>query len=716
MKNALRSCVFFIAKAILRLLFRVEVRGIEHYHAAGDRVLILPNHISILDPALVALFVPNEPIFAINLFVAQTWTWLKPILKLVRTWPIDPTNPFALKGLVKELRKGGICVFFPEGRISTTGGLMKIYDGAAMLADKTGATLLPLRIDGAEFSKFSYLEGKFPLRFFPKITLTFLPPRTLSVSSDLRGRRRSQAVQVFLYDLMRDSAFLAMNNRHTLFQAVLHARALYGNKRVIAMDTSRKPVTYDKLVMGSLAIGKHLTQETHAGDRVGIFLPGSVATLVAIFGLLIQRRVPAMLNYTSGIKNILACCTTGSIKKVITSHRFVEAGKFEDILNALESAGIKIVWLEEVATKISPMDKLLAFIRSKWMRPSYFAGNPDSAALVLFTSGSEGTPKGVVLSHANVISSRNQLLASMDFAPSDVVMNAMPMFHMFGLVVGTLMPLLTGIKSFYYPTPLHYRIIPLVIYDISATIIFGTDTFLYAYGRAANAYDFYSVRYAFAGAEKLRDHTRNLWGEKFGIRIIEGYGATETSIISLNTPLQFRVGTVGRLMPSIEYRLTPVPGIDKGGRLYVKGPNVMLGYLIAGQDSLQSLENGWYDTGDIIDIDSLGFLTIRGRAKRFAKIGGEMISLTAIEEELDQLWTGIPHAVVSQQDPRRGEVLLLVTEKEEASREELTEFLRGRGHTDLAIPKRILCVKKIPLLGSGKINYPAIQELLQESK
>ncbi|MDR1731314.1 MAG: AMP-binding protein [Synergistaceae bacterium] len=700
---------------ILKALFRVEIRGWEHYKAAGDRVLILPNHVSLLDPALVALFLPREPIFAVNLFVARLWSWTKPFLALIRSWPIDPTNPFALKSLAAAIKNDEHCVFFPEGRISTTGSMMKIYDGAAMLADKTNAILLPLHIEGAQFSKFSYLKGKYPLRWFPKITLTFLPPRRLDLPADLRGRKRRERIHLFLHDMMRDSAFDASSHRKTLFQAVLEARRLYGRKWQIATDAGRQTVSYDRMIAAALALGGQFRSITRKNECVGILLPGSVPTVALTLGLSRLGRVPGMLNYTARAKNILSCCEAAQITTIVTSRRFVEAGKFAPLIGEMEKAGLKVVWLEEIAAAVDIFTKLAAWLQTRFMRPSQAAGNPDAPAVVLFTSGSEGSPKGVVLSHANIVANRNQLIASIDFCPGDVVMNAMPMFHVFGYVVGTLMPLLTGIKTFYYPTPLHYRLIPLVAYDIDATILFGTDTFLYGYARNAHPYDFYRVRYVFAGAEKLRERTQRLWGEKFGIRVIEGYGTTEAAIVSANTPLQFRVGTVGRLMPEIRSRLDLVPGIDRGGRMFISGPNVMLGYVkpdLPGK--IQPPENGWYDTGDIIAIDESGFLTIQGRAKRFAKVAGEMVSLTALEEEIDLLWPGSRHAVVTAQDERRGEQVVLVTEKQDAIREDLVVFLRAAGFAEVALPRKIIVVPALPLLGSGKTDYPTLTALVEQ--
>lgn len=713
-KNSkIKTFLTFVARVLLKTLFRVEIRGMEYYEQAGSRVLILPNHVSLLDAALVALFLPVPPLFAVNLFTARLW-WVRFFLSFMRTWPIDPTNPFALKALIAEIRNGGHCVIFPEGRITTTGGLMKIYDGAAMLADKTNSVLLPLRIEGASLSKLSYLKGKFPQCWFPKITLTFSPPQILDFPKELRGRKRREQVRIFLYDLMREAAFKALDHRKTLFQALLEARKLYGGKRIVAIDSNRKPADYNAITLATLLLGHRFASLTQHGEYVGILMPGSIATVALTIGLGAMRRVPAMLNYTVGAKNMLSCCTAAQISTVITSRRFIEAAKFSSLIDSLQCGGLKVIYLEDIAENISIWAKMHAWLKSRTISIHSAAGDPDAPALVLFTSGSEGTPKGVVLSHSNVIANRNQLVSSIDFNPSDVVMNAMPMFHVFGYVVGTLMPLLSGIRTFYYPTPLHYRIIPLVAYDIDATVIFGTDTFLYGYARNAHPYDFYRIRYAFAGAEKLRERTRQLWGEKFGIRIIEGYGTTETSIVSANTPLQFRLDTVGRIMPGMTWHLEAIPGIEEGGRLHISGPNIMLGYLKSEHPgTIQAPPNGSYDTGDIVAFDEFGFMRIQGRAKRFAKIGGEMISLISIEESIERIWPGARHAVIALEDERKGEQLVLFTEYQEAKRDQLSFMMKAAGYTEVSIPKKIITLRQMPLLGSGKTDYSGIIELLK---
>ena len=710
----MKKLICAAGRLILRFLFRVEVRGMENYRAAGPRAVIMPNHVSLLDPALAALFIPDEPVFAINSLVAR-WRWVRPFLALFRTWSVDPTNPFGLKGLIEELKRDQHCVIFPEGRITTTGSQMRAFDGAAMLADKTGAVLLPLRIEGAQLSRASYLRGRFPVRWFPKITLTFLPPRRLEIPPEVKGRRRRAMAQTFLQDLLRDAAWQVRDSGRTLFGALLDARRLYGRRRVIAADIGRKPVTYDGMVRAALVLGNLFGGRFNPGERAGLLMPSSVPTAALALGLSRLGHTPAMLNCTVGAQNALACCRAAEIRTVISSRRFVEAGKLGALVEAMESAGLRFLWLEDEARALGLRAKLTAWFQARFTTPET-AGGPDDEAVVLFTSGSEGTPKGVALSHRNIVANRDQLMSSVDFRPSDVVLNAMPMFHVFGFVVGTIMPLLSGMYTFYFPSPLSYRAIPLVAYDINATVLFGTDTFLYGYARSASPYDFYSVRYVFEGAEKLRERTSRMWSEKFGIRVLEGYGTTETSVVSLNTALQCSAGTVGRVLPGLETRLEPVVGLEGVGRLFLRGPNVMMGYLRSERPGvLQPVEDGWYDTGDIVRLDELGFLSIRGRAKRFAKIGGEMVSLTALEEEMERLWPGVRCAMAVVRDERKGERIILVTEKKDASREEMTAHLKAAGYAEVAIPKKLLPVGKLPLLGSGKTDYPALDRLASET-
>jgi acyl-[acyl-carrier-protein]-phospholipid O-acyltransferase/long-chain-fatty-acid--[acyl-carrier-protein] ligase len=703
-----------ILVAILRLFYRVEIKGLENYHKAGNRTVIVVNHVSFLDPVLLAAFLPVKPMFAVNTYIAKAW-WVKPFLRLVDAFPMDPTNPMAAKALVREVKQDKHCVIFPEGRITVTGALMKVFDGPGMIADQSGADIIPVRIDGAQYTPFSRLRGTLRLRWFPKITLTVMPPRKLDIPEGLVGKSRRRLAGQQLYDIMSDMIFETCNHRRSLFEALLEAKLVHGSKHQILDDIEREPLGYGKLVLGARIMGRKLAKITDRGERVGLMVPNSKGAVVTFFALQSQGRVPAMLNFSTGLANMLSAIVAAEIKTVLTSRKFIEVAKLEDVVAGFE-AQVKIVYLEDIKVSIGMTDKAWGLFTAPFAEAAHtFVDiDPDEPAVVLFTSGSEGTPKGVVLSHANLLANCYQLGSRVDFNPRDIVFNALPVFHSFGLTGGTLLPVLAGAKVFLYPSPLHYRIVPALVYDTNATIMFGTDTFLAGYARSSDPYDFYSVRYAFAGAEKVRDETRKVWSEKFGVRIFEGYGATETSPgLSTNTAQHFKAGSVGRFLPGISYELQPVPGIEDGGRLLVKGPNVMLGYLKADNPGvLARAENSTYDTGDIVSVDEHGFVTIKGRAKRFAKIAGEMVSLTAVEAQAAALWPNNMHAVVAIPDAKKGEQLVLVTDDAKAKRPELQAHCKAQGLGELMVPRTIMTVKAVPVLGTGKIDYVGVASLV----
>jgi acyl-[acyl-carrier-protein]-phospholipid O-acyltransferase/long-chain-fatty-acid--[acyl-carrier-protein] ligase len=698
---------------LLRLLYRVELRGIENYALAGERMVIVANHVSFLDAVLIASFLPGRLTFTVDSYIAQRW-WVKLGLSLVDFFTIDPTRPLATRALIKVVEAGQPCVIFPEGRITLTGALMKIYEGSVMVADKSDAMILPLRIDGAQYTPFSRIKSKVRVRWFPKITLTLMPPQKLGVDPALRGRARRRAIGLKLYDVMTRLIFATSDHRRSLFAALLEARKLQGGGQEIVEDISRASMTYDRLLARSFALGHALAAISAPGERVGVLLPNSAAAAVAFFALIARGRVPSLLNYTSGAAGMSATAHAAQLRTVVTSRAFLTAARLEATAQRLGEE-VRLLYLEDIAAGIGRLRRLAAWAQARC--PHLFAPRdvgPDDAAVVLFTSGSEGTPKGVVLSHANILANRYQMGALVDFTPKDMVFNALPIFHSFGLTGGLLLPLLAGVKTFLYVSPLHFRLVPQLVYDTNATILFGTDTFLAGYARGANAYDFYNLRHVFAGAERVREETLRVWGERFGLRILEGYGATEMSpVIAVNTPMQSKSGSAGRFLPGIEWHLAPVEGIAEGGRLFLKGPNLMLGYLRAeAPGRLEPPPDGVYDSGDIVAVDGEGFVAILGRAKRFAKIAGEMVSLAAVEALAARLWPDNNHAVVALPDSRKGEQLVLVTDHATASREALLAEARATGMPELFLPRTILPVERLPLLGSGKPDYKAIAELV----
>lgn len=508
--------------------------------------------------------------------------------------------------------------------------------------------------------------------------------------------------------------FDAAAARITLFSALLQASARHGKSRIALEDPERQPISYGRLVLGALVLGRKLAGLTQAGERVGLLLPNVQGMAVTLFGLTAFGRVPALLNFTAGVRNLKAAAELAGLKTIVTSKRFVDQGKLDDEIEAL-GQGRQVIFLEHVRREITSLDKaygaLQSLVPARVHRP--YEAKPDDAAVILFTSGTEGTPKGVVLSHANLVSNARQIFAlgAGFLSERDVVMNPLPAFHSFGLTAALLMPLFHGMKVVLYPSPLHYKQVPKLIGETAATFLFATDTFLQGYARAADPGDLKSVRYVVAGAERVKPETRAMW-EPYGTTILEGYGCTECSpVLACNTPVATRAGSVGRLLPGIEARLDPVEGIAEGGKLCVRGPNVMAGYLDpqAG-GGIAPPDGGWHDTGDIVAIDD-GFVIIKGRAKRFAKLGGEMVSLAAVESMIGGLWPEQNHVVVALPDARKGEQLVLVTEKPDADRATLQAGARQHGFPELWVPRAILVTAAIPVLGNGKIDYGATKAL-----
>ncbi len=701
-----------VALFVFRLAYGLDVRGLENLPVPGQRAIITPNHVSYMDGPVMHALLPSHAAFAVDTGIAEAW-WVKPFLKFINAYTLDPTKPLATRHLVKEVAGGETLVIFPEGRLTVTGGLMKVYDGTAMIADKADAVIVPVRIDGLEHSPWSYMKkSQIKKVWFPKVTVTILPPRRIEIDPALKGKARRQAAGLALQDIMVDTAVDTANTDRTLFEAVCDARDLFDTGKAIVEDALRTKLSYRKLIIGAQVLGRKLAPLAAVGDNVGVMLPNAAGAAVTFFALQSSGRVPAMLNFTAGPSNVVAACKAAKVGVVVTSRTFVEKARLEDLIAAIQN-NAKIVYLEDIRAAITLSDKI-----SGWRagRTPLVARRADDPAAILFTSGSEGTPKGVVLSHRNILSNAIQSLARIAVNGDDKVFNVLPLFHSFGLTAGLVMPLVRGVPVYLYPSPLHYRIVPELIYQTNATIVFGTDTFLNGYARAAHPYDFHSVRLILAGAEAVKERTRAIYMEKFGVRILEGYGVTETSpVLAINTALANKVGTVGRLSPLMAARLEPVPGITAGGRLFVRGPNVMMGYLRAENPGvLEPPEDGWHDTGDIVEIDDQGFLTIKGRAKRFAKIGGEMVSLSAVEAIAADLAPGVLSVVVAAADARKGERLVLVTSDATVTKAGFQTLARSKGASELMVPAAILHVDRVPVLGSGKPDYVGATRLVGE--
>lgn len=505
--------------------------------------------------------------------------------------------------------------------------------------------------------------------------------------------------------------------RSSIFEALLDARSRYGGKKIVLDDADRTELDYDRIILSSIILGRKIAQLTQPKETVGLLIANSAGGMLAFLGMMAFGRTAAMLNFTAGARNIRSACEAGEVKTIVTARRFVVQGNFEPLIESLEKK-FKIIYLEDIKDSISSFDKVRGLFNSFIPHLVIEKPDPDETAVMLFTSGTEGAPKGVALSHANLISNVEQVASHVELFLTDIVFNPLPIFHCFGLTGGALLPLLTGMRTMLFPSPLKTKEIVKLVKDIKATLLFGTDTFVNQYARAADNGELDSLRFVVCGAEKVKPETRELLKTKCGVDIVEGYGATEASpVIAVNTPDERnRPGTVGRFVPGVQWKLESVPGIGGGGRLFVKGPNLMKGYVrVDAPGEIQPIPDGWHDTGDVVSIDSEGYVSIKGRLKRFAKIGGEMVSLTAVEGYATTIWPDNLHVALSINDPKKGEQIILLTNREKPDRSELQNWYKANGASELSLPRKIVHVPEIPILGTGKVDYVASQKLAENN-
>ena len=700
---------------LLRVLFRFRAYDTGVLKARGP-VLLIPNHVSWLDFLFLGVVLDPDWKFVVSSIAAQ-YSWVhRKIMLNRRTFPIDPASPYAAKRMAEFLQKGGRLVLFAEGQISRTGTLMKLFDGTGFLLHKTHARVITAYLRGANRVRWSRQPGW--RRWWPEVTAHFSP---LLEAPVLENVSAAQA-RVKLTDWLREQMVAQQFETEMRFGPATVTDAILETAQnqpglVVLEDATLQGLSYRRFLVGADLLGSALARSVPPeAVRVGVLLPNVNAMPVVVLGLWAQGKVPAILNFSTGPTVMVACAQLAGIRQIVTSRVFLQKARLAP--EPLLAAGLQLIYLEDVRAGIGGAARLGALLRLS-LRPRSLVRRPQSAeatAVILFTSGSEGVPKGVELTHRNLLANIRQMIAVVDLTDADRVFNALPTFHSFGLSVGLLLGLVRGLYVFLYPSPLHYRVIPNVLYDRGCTVFLSTNTFLNGYARRSHPYDFRSMRYLFAAAEKVQEETSRTWMQRFGVRLLEGYGATECSpAISVNVPMNPRHGAVGRLLPGMELRLEPVEGVTDAGRLFVRGPNVMRGYLNADANAQFQALGGWYDTGDIVHVDADGFLHIRGRMKRFAKVSGEMVSLTAVEDALagafPQYGQRCEVAVIARADEDKGEALIAVTNEARLQLGEIRAAIKAKGLTNLCVPREVKFVREIPKLGTGKVNHRELAKL-----
>ena len=594
------------------LLWRVDAAALGQAHEARSTIFVV-SHQSRLDPALMLALLPADTLHILDEGAARS-IWLEPWRELARTITFNPRHIFISRRLVRILRGGGrLCVYMPP-EVEPDTRTFRLYRGVARIARQAGASVVAIHVAGSRDLPLSLTPAsQAPRRLFARLTVHALEARTIDELMARAGPAASRPSNA-LFDRCAEARFEASDPRRTLFRALADAASLHGGGRIAVEDAMGTTLTYRRLMTGVRVLAGRFARLGAPGDAIGLLLPNAAATAVAFFAVQSAGRVAAMLNQTAGPAGMALAARTGELRIVVSSRAFVEQAGLDAEVSALEAAGARMLWLEDVRARTGAGASLLAALASH--RP-VVAARPQAPAAMLFTSGSEGTPRAVLLSHENLVANAAQVAARIAFSRVDTLFNVLPAFHALGLTGGMILPLLNGVRLHLYPSPLHDRHVPETVAKVKPTVMLGTDTFLAANASTAADGDFASLRLVVAGAEPVRPETRRVWRERFGAAIVEGFGMTECSpVVSVNTATHGRDGTLGRLLPRIQARLEPVEGIGDGGRLFIRGPNVMLGYrLVDRPGETIAPPDGWHDSGDIAVFDKEGYLVIRGRAE-----------------------------------------------------------------------------------------------------
>lgn len=714
--------VRFAIRCLMVALYRVRVLNAGNVPAKGGALLV-SNHVSFMDGFLVGWAARHRHVrFMIWRPYYDHWAF-HGLLRALRTIPVDLGGPRALTAAIqaarRELEAGHVVCIFPEGSVTRTGNLLPFKRGMEKIAQGLDIPVIPVHLDRVWNSILSFAGGQFfgktPGRWPYPVTVSFGVPLTSEKPKPPTAWAARQAVE----ELGSAAAELTRKRGATLPARFVRLARRHWSKFAMADSTGRE-LTYGRALTAAVMLAAEVRRRADSERMIGVLLPATVGGALANLGVSLAGKVPVNLNFTGGPEAMAYAAAQCEIRTVITSKVFLAKAK----LDAPEGS----VYLEDIMASITKGQKLFALIKARlaphaWLTPK---GDPDSLATVIFSSGSTGVPKGIMLSHFNLATNVDAVLQIFSLDHRDRIVGVLPLFHSFGFLATIWLPLFTGGGVVYHPNPTDAKVIGELIHKYKGTFLLSTPTFCGTYMRKCTREQFASLRFVVVGAEKLREPLRKEFQETFGIDLLEGYGMTEMSpVVAVNSPgfkdpkypqIGTKHGTVGLPIPGVAVRIVdpetkePLPP-GQEGMLLVKGPNRMLGYLNDPARTAQVFENGWYVTGDMAKVDEDGFLSITDRLSRFSKVGGEMVPHLLVEELISKVCGDAPCVVTGLPDERKGERLAVLYTDPTITPEELWHRLSATDLPKLWLPKleNIHHVEELPLLGTGKLDLRGVR-------
>lgn len=711
----------FTLLGVVCLIYRVRLQGTENIPAEGA-ALIVANHVTFVDGLLLATATQR---FVRFLVIDKHYQQFAGLMRLFEAIPVSQGRPRDVVQMIERTREalaqGHIVCIFPEGNLTHTGNIHEFQRGMERILKGLDVPVIPVHLGGLWGSIFSFEGGRFfnkwPKQLPYPVEITIgqpLPNTTTAVEA------RQAVVELSALTAQRQAAALPL-----LHHAFLAAAKLHPSRQALA-DSSGKTLTYRQALTASLLLAKQI--RLLQGQNVGIILPASVAGALANIAALMAGKIPVNLNFTSGADAINSALAQAKIQRIITSRLFLAKAKME--------AAPNMIFIEDLIQSPTKFEKTLTYLATYSpaviLRQLMATGDSNSLATIIFSSGSSGQPKGVMLSHANIMSNIESCNTVISLTPQDRIAGILPFFHSFGFTFTLWFPLVKAIGGLYHPNPLDAKGVGTLVEKQKATILLATPTFLATYTKVIPQPQFATLRLVLAGAEKLRSEVTQAFTAKFGITPHEGYGATEMApVIAVSTPDTCHEGyvqrgsaefSVGRPLPGVALRIVhtetrqPLP-IGQEGLLLARGPNSMLGYLGDAQRSAQAFDGPWYVTGDVARLDELGFLYLTGRLSRFSKIAGEMVPHGRLEDAIsDCLGEGAKCCVISLPCQERGERLVALYEGSNLTPADLSNKLSDTTLPKLWLPKRdaLLPIDALPILGTGKLDLRRAASLAQE--